>query len=252
MTWFIFPRPRPRAELRLLCFPYAGGSAISFNSWAAKISERIELGIVQLPGRENRSHEPFIRSVPGLIPEIGAALQRLDTRPFALFGHSVGAVLAYETTRWLEAREAVVPIHLTVAARSAPHLPRIERALHKLPDVDLIAKLRSFNGTPQVLLENQEIMDFFLPRLRADFEINETYIHVAGPRVRCPITALCGEADSLATADELDAWKDLGSSRFSSHRFTGDHFFVHQREGDVLRLLESTVMASRPAHAATA
>jgi surfactin synthase thioesterase subunit len=247
MTWFVFPKPRPRAELRLLCFPYAGGSAISFNSWAAKISEHIEVGIVQLPGRENRSHEPFIKSVGALIPEIGAALRRLDARPFALFGHSVGAVLAYELTRWLEAREAVVPIHLTVAGRSAPHLPRPERALHKLPDVDLIAKLRSFNGTPRVLLENQEIMDFFLPRLRADFELNETYTHIAGPRVRCPITALGGETDSLAPADELGAWKDLGSAQFSSRSFSGDHFFVHQRESDVLRLMESTIMPSRMA-----
>ena len=225
--WVAVRKPRPRARLRLLCFPYAGGGALAYRGWAAKVPEEIDVLSVQLPGRERRIREPAFTRVASLIEAAGQALVPHLDRPFAVFGHSMGALVGYELVQWLRREHGLEPIRLLVSARRAPQLPPDPDDDYKLPDDQLIERLREYNGTPAEVLQNPELMELMLPLLRADFELNDTYEPIAHPALLCPVTAFGGIEDEETTRDELEAWTGITEGAFKLRMFPGDHFFLH-------------------------
>jgi len=241
----VYPRPRPNAAVRLFCLPYAGGGATVFRGWPDLLPVEVEVAAVQLPGREGRMKEAPLTSMSDVVAAVTAAVladAHVD-RPFALFGHSMGALVAYEVTRELEGRRERAPAWLFVAGHGAPHLHRAEPRIHDAPEEEFTARLRSLAGTPDEILERSDLMDVLLPLLRADFEVCETYEFRAGAPLSTPITAVGGLADTLTPRRHLEAWRDVTNGTFQLRLLPGGHFFLNERPDLLLRALTADLFA---------
>lgn len=235
--WLFRPRPQPAGRIRLFCFPYSGAGASIFVSWAGALPPGIELCAVQLPGRETRLAEPPERHLDTLVERILPALGPYLEGPFAFFGHSMGALLAFELARALRRSGGPLPALLVASGHRAPHLPDPHPPAHALPEPELLDELRRLNGTPPEVLEHPELRAILLPILRADFAVCETYAYRAEPPLACPITAFGGLEDGDVTRDELAAWREQTTAGFSLRMFPGDHFFCNTARPLVLHAL---------------
>ncbi|HLN62204.1 MAG TPA: alpha/beta fold hydrolase [Symbiobacteriaceae bacterium] len=223
-----YPRPNPGAPLRLFCLPYAGGGPTIYWPWA-KALPALEVCPVGLPGRGTLLNLPPHTSVGPLVAELARAMQAHLDKPFALFGHSMGALVAFELARELRRSYGRLPAALIVGGRNAPHWPRENRPdLHGLPDAELVAELKVLGGTPPEVLAHAELMELILPVMRADLAIHETYEYVAEAPLACPVVALGGTRDDRTTQAGLEAWGELTTGRFALEWFEGGHFFVHE------------------------
>ena len=225
--WIAYRRARPAARLRLFCFPYAGGGASVYRGWGEELPEAIEVCPVQPPGREGRIRQPPHRDLDSLVEALDQGLaEELDERPYAFFGHSLGALAAYELARRRRAAGRSGPVHLLVSAHSAPSLPDEDEPIHDLPPDRFQARLRELNGTPAEVLEHPELMNLIEPLLRADFQVNETYRHRPGEPLDCPVTAFGGFRDGEVPKARLEPWSEVSRGRFRLHMVPGDHFFL--------------------------
>lgn len=225
--WAICPAPRSDARARLFCLPSAGGGAAQYRLWPQYLPHDIELLAMQLPGRETRLREPLMRWLPDVVGAIGQAIIPYLDRPFAIFGHSMGALLAFEATRWLRREGVALPMHLFVSGRRAPQLDEPGHALHTLDDATFTRELVDrYNGIPRVILEDDELLQIFLPTLRADLQVVETYEYAEEEPLPCPITAFAGLADSQVRRDDLEAWRAQTQLALSIRQFPGDHFYL--------------------------
>ncbi len=224
--WIAFHKPRPEARLRLFCLPFAGGGAISYREWPAEVPAEIEVIPVQLPGRERRLREPSFTRMDPLIDALSAAMAPYLDKPFAIFGHSMGAAIGYEWARLLKREQGLAPEKLLVSARRAPHLSSEDKH-YLLPDQEFISHLREMNGTPSEVLENPELMQLLLPLLRADFELNDTHEPLLQPLLDCPVTVYGGLEDAEVSRDDLTAWVDVTTGGYKLRMFAGDHFYLH-------------------------
>ncbi len=232
--WIAFRKPRPAARLRLFCFPYAGGSALIYRPRGSQIAPDIDVFPVQLPGRGKRLREPSFTRVAPLVDAMHEVLTPYFDRPFAFFGHSMGALLAYELTHRLRREGRALPVHLLLSARRAPHLPPKQEPYYDLPDDEFLGKLGEMNGTPEEVLANEELMELMLPLIRADFELNDTHDSTGYPQLSCPFTAFGGVADPEVERSDLEPWRELTEGKFRLRMFPGDHFFLHPGEGTLL------------------
>lgn len=246
-SWITRPKPNPKARLRLFCFPFAGGAASSFRTWPDQLAPDIEVCPVELPGRGKRLREPLFTGVLPLIETLTPALLPYLDIPFAFFGHSLGTMISFELARQLRRQEAQSPRHLFISGRRAPQVPARKPPLHNLPKSELIEELRQYNGTPETVLANQELMELFLPILRADFRMNETYTYTSEPPLNCPISVFGGLEDTDANSDELAAWGDQTSSTFTIDMFPGGHFFINNNKecNQLLQLITKFAIAHR-------
>jgi medium-chain acyl-[acyl-carrier-protein] hydrolase len=224
----------------LFCFPNAGAGASAFRPWADELSGLAEIVAIQPPGREWRHREAPLRSRTSLVRAIDEALRPWPAAPFAFYGHSVGAVVAFELARELRRRGAPLPVHLFVSGRRAPHLPDPD-PLHALPEPRLIEKLRALGGTPDAVLSDPDMMALFLPILRADLAVNEAEEHRAEDALDCPISAFGGLSDPRASRAEIDAWRQHTRRAFALEMFPGGHFFVQSARGALLRSVARTI-----------
>ena len=238
--WVTCYKRNPAAKLRLFCFSYAGGGASVFRLWHGALSPDVEVCAVQLPGREHRFSEPPITRTSELIPALGEAIAPLLDRPFVLFGHSLGALNAFCLARWLRKRsdKGQVPRRLVVSARAAPHLPLLRPPVHALPEARFIEELRYYDATPAAVLADAELRALFLPVLRADFALFESYTHEAEPPLDCPIVALAGRADHTVSEERIAAWHEHTTGPFTLHRIPGGHFFLNTSQAELLRVLD--------------
>jgi surfactin synthase thioesterase subunit len=235
------PSPAPR---RLVCFPHAGGAATAFAPLARAVSERADVDVlaVQYPGRQERLAEPCLDSVAALtaaiVPEVAGWLDR----PFALFGHSMGAIVAFEVARALEQRDGPRPAVLFVSARRAPSTHRDER-VHLGGDGALLRDVTRLAGTPAELMADEDVRQMLLPALRGDYKAIETYRWAPGPPLRCPIRALVGDADPLTTEAEAAAWARHTTAGFDLRVLPGAHFYLADHVGAVADLVAGTLVA---------
>jgi len=234
-SWVTYTNPNPQASLRLFCFPYAGGGVQSFRTWSVSLPSTVEICPVELPGRGSLiSLTPFTRLLP-LVQAIAQTLLPHLDKPFAFFGHSMGALISFELARLLSTQHDLHPVHLFVSSCRAPQIPDPDPPIHALPEPEFIQELRQLNGTPEAVLEDNELMELLLPILRTDFEVVETYTYTQGSLLNCPITALSGLQDSKISYSDLEAWQTQTNASFSSKLFPGDHFFLNSSQ---LLLLE--------------
>jgi surfactin synthase thioesterase subunit len=236
--WVVLPRPNPAARLRLFCFPFAGGGATIFAPWTRLLPPEVEVVAVQLPGRENRLVEEPYSDLLVLADRLAVELVPFMDRPFAFYGHSNGGLMAFELARVLRRQGRRMPEHIFVGGRPAPQLVLTEPHIHALPHDEFLAALRRYNGTPEEVLQNEEIMELIAPTLRADFSLGETYRYLPEPPLAVPISAYAGLRDAEVPQEQVEAWKEQTSGPFVFVTFPGDHFFVTGDREQVLRQME--------------
>jgi medium-chain acyl-[acyl-carrier-protein] hydrolase len=227
--------PQPAALVRLVCFAHAGSGPMTYRHWAGALAPDVELWQVNLPGRAGRANEPFARSWPPLVEELGNAILSDVPEPFALFGHSLGAALAFEVARALT-RAGAPPAHLVVASRSAPDV----RNVHEVPasDAELLHHVdRLYDGVPDAVRSSNEVLGYFLPILRADLELASAYAIGPGPLLRCPITALTGDGDPTVATQDFERWARQTAADCELHILPGGHFFLADHEATLLETI---------------
>ncbi len=241
--WLSCNEPKPDAALDLFCLPYAGGAASVFRGWGRGLPSHIQVIAVELPGRGARRQEPPIREFSVLVTLLAAGLLPHVQRPYALFGHSMGALLAFELCRIIRHGQVAPPVHLFVSGHEAPRFPEKRRS--HLADDALIEEIRHLKGTPREVLENRELMSLLMPTLRADFAVCESYVFRDEAPLAYPVTAFGGTDDPWASTEQFEAWRGCTRSSFSLRMFPGDHFFLHSREEEVLAAIAEEIAGAR-------
>jgi len=243
--WLSGVKPNLSASLRLFCFPYAGGGATVFRTWQSELPQDVEVCPVQIPGRGRRLNEAAYTNVHTLVHELAQGLFPFLRKPFAFFGHSMGATICFELARYLRKEHCLMPRRLFVSGRRAPHMPATHAITYNLPDPEFFVALRDLKGTPHEVLEQPDLMELMLPLLRADFELSETYTYLSGPLLDCPMSIYGGQEDDDVPREHLEAWRELTTGAVSLKMFPGDHFFVNTAQIALLRTLsrELTQMA---------
>lgn len=233
--WFAIHSNMDINKPRLFCFPYGGGNAMIFRKWQDRLDQYVDVYPVQLPGRGIRIQEPSFRELEPLIEELVEAFQPYIHQSYFFFGHSMGALIAFELARFLQKHFRSSPKHLIVSGFRAPHLPNPKPPIHHLPDQAFSKEIAKMNGTPKEILENAEYLEFFLPSLRADFQLCETYQYQKGGALHSPITAFGGTEDPDVDEAMLEAWKIHTHCQFRLIQFPGDHFFIHHEEQAIVQ-----------------
>lgn len=240
-NWFVRLRPRPEAKVRLFCFPSAGAGASVYGRWSEHLPNDIEAWSVQLPGRESRRREDSLTDIQAIADECAALMEPLLDRPYALFGHSMGALAAFEVARRLTnvGRE---PLALFVSGRAAPHISRGHEHVAQLDDDDFITLMDTmYGGVPDLLKTDAEFRDLYLPPLRADVVAVAQYKPSAETPNSFPIHVLSGTEDHSVTRAALEAWESYAAGAFRLHMFPGDHFYVYSRREPVIELVSNAL-----------
>ena len=229
--WLAVQRPAADAKLRLFCFPSAGGAASMYQTWVGDLPAGIDVIRLQPPGREGRFTEPACGSFAELLPQVREAIEPWLDVPFAFFGHSMGALVSYEVTRMLRADGGPQPAAFYPSGHRAPHLPMRRDPWADLPRDELIAELKDIDGIPDLLLENEELLDVVLPTVRTDLRAYEAYAFESGEPLGCPITVFSGTEDKLVDEPEREGWREHTAGECVVHALPGRHFFINdQRE----------------------
>jgi medium-chain acyl-[acyl-carrier-protein] hydrolase len=235
---------KPLATFRLLCFPYAGGDAVTiFRRWSELLPKTVEVCAVQLPGRGARIAEQPISNIHSAAAALCDNLLPYLNTPFAFFGHSMGAKICFEVARLLKTRHGLEPFHLSVSGSPGPRVLNTNPQTYDLPEAQFIEELRKLNGTPPEVLRNAELMKLMLPLLRAEFEANHRYVYVNSPPLECPISVFGGLGDKI-TRDELRAWHEESTQVCSLHIMPGDHFFINTQASMLLQILYPNLIKS--------
>ncbi|NNC19237.1 thioesterase [Corallococcus exiguus] len=237
-SWLPLHRARAGTRVRLFCFPFAGGGASVFRPWAGVLPEGMELAAVQPPGREERLSEPPFTSLPALLEAMDAALSPwLEDRPFAFFGHSLGALVAFEWTRRLRQRGGPAPLHLFVSGAPAPGLPRTGPLLHALPEPEFLQVVRQLGAGAFDGLPDAGLLEAWGPLLRADLQLAESAAPGPGEPVDVPLSAFGGLDDAAVSREELAAWRERTRGAFSQHMLPGGHLFIRAGYPAVIQVL---------------
>jgi len=229
-------------RLRMFCFPYAGGNAQLFRPWQRFFSPHVEVCPVHLPGRGRRLNEPAFTSSKTLVKAIADAIFDGPSVPFVFYGHSMGALISFELARELRRRGSIGPRRLFLSGRRGPTVTNREPPTYNLPDDELIVELKRLKGTPPELLNHPEAAEFFLPLLRADFEVVDTYVYESDEPLSCPITVYGGLEDEFVSREDLREWQKQTSATFQERMFAGDHFFIHDAKSEFLNVLLTDVL----------
>ena len=218
-----------RPRLRLICAPHAGGAASSYRSWRGWLPSGVELYAVQLPGREDRRHErpaaDMRRTAASIAAEIGGLAA--DRAPYVLFGHSLGAMVAFETARALAAQRSPPPSHLVLSSGRAPRPGAAGRKLHLLEDAELLREIEGFGGVPEAIRATPDFFASFAPVVRADFRILETHVADLEPALRTSVSVVGGRSDEHVSLADLWGWTTFVAAPLTLRLFEGRHFFLH-------------------------
>jgi len=229
--WIRRFREAPQASVRLVCFPHAGGSATFFFPLAEELTPQAEVIAIQYPGRQDRYREPCVNDMTELVGQSLEALLPWTDRPLALLGHSMGATVAFEVARRLEA-EGIVPRALLASGRRAPTCAP-GTGIAALDDRSLLAELELLHGTDARLFQDEELLGMVMPAIRSDYEALEGYRYRPGPALACPVVALTGDDDRRVSPEQARAWSEVAGTSFGLRVFGGGHFFLGERTAEV-------------------
>lgn len=243
--WFPYRNARNNAELRLFCFPHAGGGASSYHGWKAHLPVSIELCAVQPPGREGRFREPLCRTMDSLLDQLQSEIVPLLDLPAAFFGYSVGAVVAFALALRLKEQAKAAPVHLCVAACPSPRL-NVERALRSsMSDSEFESRVLELNEYAPELIEHRELLELMIPVMRADMQIVESLRLGCQLLLSCPIYAVAGDADPRILRAHLEHWGTLTTGPFESRVFPGGHFFIRNNLAEAIASIITQLSIAR-------
>jgi len=242
--WFICPQPVPTAAKRLFCFPHAGVGTSTFRNWIGALGPDVEVVLAQLPGREGRFGQPLYNCISDLVPPLVQHMARYLDRPFALYGHSMGGTIAFEAARLIRETWRVQPERLFVGATPAPQLPWAHSPLRDLPEEQFLREIQiRYGGIPAQILGDAELREAFMPILRADIAMVETYAYNDAPPLDCGITVFGGLQDAMVSRTSLEAWRRQTASQFSLHMVAGNHLFLRSASMPMLQLIAGDLNA---------
>lgn len=246
-AWLTVPIRRAERRLRLFCFPHAGGGASSFVPLAGLLPSSIELAAVLLPGRETRFREPAFARMEPLVRALADGLRDELGAPFAFMGHSMGALVAFELARELRRRSWPLPTALIVSGRRAPNLGLAEAGLHRKPDGEFVNAIHTrYGGIPAVILDEPELLALFLPTLKADFAVFETYDYRPEPPLPCALAFFGGMTDPQSAPEASDGWFDLVSGPTSRRLFAGGHFYLTEQRQALAQAIAENLLVRAP------
>jgi medium-chain acyl-[acyl-carrier-protein] hydrolase len=225
--WLFCRTARPNPRLRLFCVPFAGTGASAFNAWSSAFPDTVELHAVQLPGRESRYHEPALSDAYEAARLLADAIEPYLDRCYVFFGHSMGALIAFEAIRELRRRHAPMPAQLFVGARRAPQLAAMRPPLTHVPREVFLRLVSDYYDSPPAAWQNPDLLEIVLPVLRADMALCEGYVYRREPPFDFPIQAFAGLRDRSAPLSAVQAWREQTTGEFAVEGFDGGHFFVN-------------------------
>ncbi|NLG95800.1 MAG: thioesterase [Chloroflexi bacterium] len=243
-SWLRIARPTRSSEITLFCFPYSGASAAIYSSWVNNIPN-VNVCPVELPGHGLRLSEPLYGNLMKVVELAAEALDPYLDRPFAFFGHSMGSLLSFELARRIRRLRQVEPVHLFVSGHNAPQFEEKMEPISTLPEPEFIEKIRNLNGTDESVFESKELREVFLPILRADFRMCETYRYQPDEPFKCPITALGGLKDIHVPRPDLEAWQIHTTASFKVRMFPGDHFYLTTSRPALLEIIARELNSAR-------
>jgi len=241
-SWITLNGASRSPKFRLFCFHHAGGNSQAFRNWHEELPASVQVGTIELPGHGLRFSERLLDRWQPVVSGIAEHLVPLLDLPYVFFGHSMGALLAFETARALQRAGLSKPRALLVSGRGAPHCPRKRPPIHALPEAEFLQSLREYKGCPPEVLESRELLDLFVPILRADFAIGETYSFSSGGLLDVPVRVLIGRDDEMVDADGLARWSEVTLADTTQHVFPGGHFYVQAERHHILRLVVRALM----------
>ena len=224
-------------RIPLYCLPYAGSSASVYVRWKRRLPSWIEVIPVELPGRGRRMAEPLEVTLPALLDRIVGDVRPEPGQPFAVFGHSLGAIIAFELAVRLE-EQGRTPSLVFASGTGSPAARDRERFAALKTDSELRAELERLDGTPAHVLADPELMELTLPVLRADFQLAASYAGTPGRTLKAPLVALGGSSDPTTSSEAIAGWRDQTRGDFAMHMLPGSHFFIHAEESALFGLLE--------------
>lgn len=229
--------------LRLFCFPYAGGNAHVYREWQSYLSPQIDVCLVHLPGRGHRINEPPHKQIQPLVQEVTDAIHaEAQGVRFAFWGHSMGALISFELAREFRRRNYPAPVHLFLSGCPAPTVISTVPACFDLPEQEFIAELQKLNGAPKEFFADPELQRLFLPLLRADFQISDTYQYRDEIPLACPITVYGADQDKLTALNYLAPWQIQTTAAYQMRMFAGDHFFFQSQKEEFIRVLRKDLL----------
>jgi surfactin synthase thioesterase subunit len=227
-------------RLRLVCLPHAGGAASFFHAWGGAFGPDVEVLAARYPGRQDRIADPFLEDMASLADAVTAALPPFLDRPLALFGHSMGASLAYEVTLRLQQRYGFRPAGLFVSGREAPHQVT-PKDIHLRDDEQLVAEVHRLGGADTALLDDPGLRELVLPAIRSDFKVSGTYCAAEPVPVEPPVTAYVGDQDPNVSPADVEAWAQVAPGGFSLRVFPGGHFYLEPERDALIRDLAGRI-----------
>ncbi|MGW1807667.1 thioesterase II family protein [Streptomyces sp. NPDC002078] len=248
--WIRRFHPAAESGVRLVCLPHAGGSAPFYFPMSRALSPEVDVVSVQYPGRQDRRMDPAVEDIGEYADAIAAELKPWLDRPVALFGHSMGAVLAFEVTRRLERDLGLVPLAVFASGRRAPSRYRDEN-VHRRDDDGIVEEMRLLSGTDAQILGDEEILRMVLPAIRSDYTAIENYRAAPGLTVSAPITVLTGDNDPRTSLEEAEAWRGHTTGAFDLRVFSGGHFFLANHQEEILKIVSETLSTSLPSAGAS-
>ena len=245
--WFPLSVRKPGTRLRMFCFPFAGGGASGFRDWYAELPADVEVLGVQYPGHETRIAEQPLDAMEPLVESLCTAVAPLLDRPFVFFGHSLGALVAFELARRLRRESLPQPARLFVSARLAPDLLDSNERVGRVSDEELIAELRRLDHTDPAVFEYPELLEILFPAIRADFLICDTYRFAGEEPLSCPIAAFAARDDCTVAPAQIEAWRAHTSGAFAMHVLPGGHSFVKHERAALLSAISRELETLLPA-----
>lgn len=238
MSWLVTPIKRRNPRIQLFCFAHAGGGASTYTSWSKFSPEWIEISSIQYPGHETRILEPLSDNFNELVDSISESLISYVTAPFAFFGHSMGGLFAYEIARKIRSKNMNEPFVLFISGRNAPNSQSILPPISKYPEEAFIRELNNRYGKlPNEIIDEPEIRKIYLPILRNDLSLVETYSHAVSTPLSSPIFIYCGTKDSLTEREKMLGWHKLTTGKITERWFDGDHFYILDQKSKLLNNL---------------
>ncbi len=230
-------------EIRLFCFPFAGKGSSIFHKWKSLTHHSIHVVPIQYPGRESKLKDRPFTEMSSMLKYVINEYRPLFHPPFVFYGHSMGALVAYEVSRELRRQNLPLPDHLFVSGRQAPHICERDQLLHLLPDREFQLEIQKKQGTPDEVFTHPELLQIVLPILRADFTLCETYLYQEEDPCPYPITAFGGLEDPFVSPHDLQEWKQHTANYFFSKFYPGDHFFIIPHELEIVKEIELRIFS---------
>lgn len=240
---FLRPRPLDKPRARLFTFPYAGGAAVAFHSWAAAAPPGVEVVALQYPGRGRLTNMSPCTNLADILDEVSATLRSFVDVPYYFFGHSMGATVSYELARRLQAASGSTPRALFLSARAAPNSGRPRNSWHLLPEDAFLQRVLAFGGMRPEILQSPEMLKFVLAIVRADLTALDTWTYEEGQPLKNPIVALGGDRDPDVNVHDLEGWRAHTSGHFERHIMSGGHFYIQDHLTQIMKIIGRVIEA---------